>query len=143
MHSLLYEEVSGRGIRAKQYMEAMKFETQKERNEKMASSGLKYQQIIEGEQHESPVKIKLMRLGYHPLNPLGAYENMEELAKRAAKQNIPLEKLLSPINAANSLLGLRYNVHLSEFTNHIQKHGRHQAFENMLNAETFSDIIDK
>jgi len=143
LHQLLYGEVYGRGIRARQFIDASDSGTKKERDEKLAANGLKHQQIIGSEEDEQPVEIKLMELGYPSINPLVAYENMQELTKRAAKNNVPIEDLLYPTNAASALIGERYNLHLPEFTEHIRKHGRKQAFKNMLNAETFSDIIGK
>jgi hypothetical protein len=137
----LYLNEYRKGIFANVFIEiSSTASSKKEFNARLAEHGLKYQQYICKDEHEKPLYASLMKLGYNPVDPLEAYDNIPELIKRAKRRGLKIEDLLYPFNAAKAMIGLRYNSNLPLFLDLTDKYGRKEAFKRLLNMESLSQI---
>lgn len=109
---------------------------EKELNEK----GYTYQREISKYAHQRPVEERLIELGYNPLDPFEAYENIEELKEKASEKGYKLKEVLYPVNNGQAIISLRYRKNIPTFLKIVEKYGPEKAHDIMLNAESLKEL---
>lgn len=99
--------------------------------------GMRYIKHISDQGEE--VNRNLVMLGYDPLNPDVAYQDMDELRARAKEGEFTMDDVLMPMNHAKAMIGLRYSTEIPLFMDVIEKHGK-SSFDKLLNCECISDV---
>lgn len=111
-----------------------------ELNKALSQYGLKYQQIISSVEHTQFLKERLVKLGYNPLDPYSAYDDLGLLKSRVKAQGLNYQDFLRPINAADASIGLRYETNIELLMEAITVLGEHDAYELFMEAESFQEI---
>jgi hypothetical protein len=106
----------------------------------LAKRGLVYRRMISREIHQDPIRVKLMEMGYNPMDPLCAYDDMKELRRRARERGVALKELLFPVNLSTASVGKTYCLHIPLFTEVIEKYGMKKAFKKLLKAQSMAEI---
>jgi len=136
--SLVSNEVH-RGILAQKFVDIWGSSgSYQERTRRLEEAGMRYRYVLNGNS-SMPVR-NLLNLGYNPLNPKEAYDDVAELYNRADKAGIPRKDVQEPMNAAKAMLGVRYATHIPLFMKVIDKYGAHKAFRKLLDAESMAEI---
>jgi hypothetical protein len=74
-----------RGVQSVKYLETIKSGSEN-LEERLAEHGLRYQQVILRNEYENAEHV-LVKLGYHPLDPFEAYDDMNRLKNRIVEKN--------------------------------------------------------
>lgn len=135
----LEDKLTTRGIQAKKFIDIAENLPKNRWNQELSKLGLKYMRVFDQEENIQ-VHSMLNKLGFNPLNPADAYKDMEQLERLTTSLGIPLNKVLTKINSANALIGLRYSSRIPIILKYIEKHGTKQAFKKLLDLESWNDI---
>jgi len=137
-YNSLVSKIVRRGELAQKYVDIVRAsKNTQERDARLAEVGMRYEHAIV-EHNDTPKN--LLKLGYNPVDPQEAYENMQELHKRAEKKGMKKEEVLEIMNSSKALLGIRYSRQVPLFLKIIEQYGPHKAFTKMLEAETMTEI---
>jgi hypothetical protein len=137
---IIDRQVKYRGELAVLYQEAMiNGKTPAQRTKLLKAHGMRYVKHFNYKLEEA-VEDRLIDLGYNPLDPYVAYKDMPELADRAKKANIPLVKVLTPMNGSRAMIGLRYDVDLDKYDAIIKGMGIQESFRRLLSSESSKEV---
>lgn len=144
----LKARIIGQGINGETVTNIMKeYREDKEKmEEELNKKGFTYKRVLSKYHDQLPVEEVLINLDYNPLNPLEAYENMDELEKRIKKYNKTLEgrwklkDLLYPINTGRVVIDNRYRKNIPMFLKIVDEYGAKEAHGIMLNAQSLKEL---
>jgi hypothetical protein len=111
------------------------------REKLLADAGIRYSQVLVRSNEEDNLSANLVKLGYDPINSLKAYEDMNLLKSRASAAGMAFEDLLLPMNSAKASIWMKYNGHITEFMDLVDRKGK-EGYQIMLNAESIYEITD-
>ncbi len=139
--SALYAGACRKGMIAKRFLDIWAADiSHREKIKALAKIGLIFQQTISREKHHDPVRRRLILLGYNPLDPLSAYEDMAQLRKTAASKGVRLRDVMYPYNLSVASIGSTYSVHIPLFMKVIERFGVKIAFKKLLESESIAQI---
>ncbi|MFC1756601.1 hypothetical protein ACFLZC_00360 [Patescibacteria group bacterium] len=114
-----------------------------ELNMYLAQYGMIYDQTINNEEDEVPVMNHLISLGYDPLDPMVAYDDIGKLNFLAEIESVHPAEIMMPINSAKAIIGLRYSANIPLMIDFVKRFGSKKAFRMLLEIESFDQIEEK
>ena len=117
---------------------------------RLKKHGLKYKRVINNKVDTMPVDRNLIQLGYNPIMPFEAYDDMPKLKMRIRFQNqstksrknkLTVNDCLYPVNKARAGIDIKYRKNIGLFLDVINHLGTQKAHKFLLNCESLSDIM--